>query len=59
MYHEAASESAGCYAGVGNMNLWCGLSIDLIDTFLKHATESQVEVQTKFLIHILKYQSGQ
>lgn len=41
------------------MNFWSELDIDLMDTFLKHATERQVEVQTKFLIHILKYQSGQ
>lgn len=41
------------------MNPHCGLGIDVMDTFLKHATERQVEVQTNLLIHILKYQSGQ
>lgn len=57
--HKAVSESSGGHGGVGNMNFWCALGIDFMDAFLKHATESQVEVQTKFLIQILKYQSGQ
>ena len=51
-------ESSGYYVGNNSMESWCQLGIDKINTFLKHATERQVEVQTNLLIHILSANLG-
>ena len=50
--------SSGCYAGDNNMESWCQLGIDTMNSFLKHTTERQVEVETNLLIHILNINLG-